>query len=135
MQGTQWSLFIEQQEWGPRGACPRSHPHPRLCVLDSALSASPPEPFDGGIASFGRPSRAVEQYAERGGKPGFEAGKRRPSEDGGCLPWRGGDRTNHWEVSLPQFACSPLAKDEALLSAKEFSQPVSVAYHTVAGPG
>lgn len=40
MQGTRWRLFIEQQEWGPGGACQRSQPHSRLCVLDSALSAS-----------------------------------------------------------------------------------------------
>lgn len=57
-----------------------------------------------------------------------------PVEDG--VPcWRGRDRTNCREVSSPQFAHSLSARDEALLSAEEFSQPVRVTYHTVAGPG
>jgi len=53
----------------------------------------------------------------------------------GMPSWRGRDRTNHGEVSSPQFAGSLLARDGALLSAEEFSQTVRVAYHTVAGPG
>lgn len=57
-----------------------------------------------------------------------------PVEDEGDFP--GGAGTEQITGrSPPQSAHSLLERDGALLSAEEFSQPVRVAYHTVAGPG
>lgn len=55
-------------------------------------------------------------------------------EDGVPL-LEGQDRTNHREVSSPQFASSVSARSEVLLSAEGRSQPARAAYLTVAGPG